>query len=328
MGLDAAKITLDVISQKHPERTQWEVVWPDYRLAYEGGYSFLRAAGQLSLASNQTLSSSSISTTATPAQVAFNTPRRRFLRQLEGEPNAVYSSIWERAEYVNYFSAILDYFRHWLFSEPPNIRAADGDDPPDWFEDFAADANGSGESLIDFAKSAFLDVLLCRRSGWMVRSDPDEPTAAVLKQYKADEIVDWQNDAKGELEWVVLHKLETRREFPGERKQVEVYTYCDADQWAEWEVVKDEQGNGKLKVIDGGPHGIGKVPFVMFEVPHGLWIADKLFAWQIGLFNQWTRLKSAMLLGCIMQPYIKSNDPNASSRIFGEGILYHLRTAE
>lgn len=323
--------TLEELRRKHPEHANWHYVWPDYRLAFKGGYEFLWAAG--------TVSNWRYGTTTDAGQSnsrigpAFSTPRRRFLKQLEGEPNEVYLSIWDRAEYINYLGGILNYFDSWLFSVKPNVAASEGQEKPDWWEDIDRDATGNRLGFLDFFKALFLEALLCRRAGLMLGRQESVATdigkGVALTPFTAEEIWDWQCNEAGELLWVVLGKCREERAFPDVRKKIETITYLDAQEWTTWEIVREDDGE-KARKIGEGVHGLGKVPFVMLEIPPGLWVTDKLFAWAMGLFNQWTRLRSAMLVGCIMQPYILSgeNRETASSRIFGEGILLHLRASD
>lgn len=325
-NIDYAHLTLE-----HPERQNWRNKWPDYRLAYKGGYEFLSSAGMAIGPPAGTLTAAASLFTS---PVSLQTPRRRFLRQLEGEPNAVYASVWDRAYYVNYLGGILDYYRHYLFSQPPNICPGDEEEPPDWWAQFSVNANGSGKSFVEFVRDAFLDVEIERYAGWLIGcntgvAEPEEGSQDVaLTHYRADEILDWQKDACGNLEWVMLEKVTNRREFPEERKEYREYTYIDRSEWQTWQVVTDNDGAKQVKSIASGVHGLDEVPFVMFEIPHGLWITDKLYSWQIDIFNKMVRLGNAQLMGCIIQPFIKSSDPNASSRIFGEGILLTLKSKD
>ena len=114
------------------------------------------------------------------------------------------------------------------------------------------------------------------------------------------------------------------------RRRIQTYTLLNRDEWKTWEVTQDEQGQDALTPIGESRHGLGNVPFVMMELPHGLWITDRLYAWQVGLFNQWTRLKNAMTLGCVLQPAMTTNEPGnaAAQRIIGEGIMLTLRAGD
>jgi hypothetical protein len=324
---------LDQISKKHPDLVKWLGRLNDYQLLYVGGADMLAAAG--------TFGSNRVSDTGAAGSLAvisstFNRPVRRFLHQLEGEPNPVYFARWNRAYYIGYLPAIIDYFCQWLFSAPPNIGAVDAGETqnelPDWYQPFYDDCDGAGTSFMDFARDAFLNVCIFRRSGWLIGCNTEEPEGdakAILTPYTQFEIYDWQRDSYGQLEWVVLHKETTRRDFPGERRAYETYTYVDREKWESYEVVKgDTKDTDKLKMLGGADHGCGKVPFVMMEIPEGLWIADKLASVQVQLFNQMNMLSNAELMGCIMQPYILTDDDRetAQSRIFGENILLHLKT--
>lgn len=324
-------ITYAELAREHPERERWKYKWPEYRLAYRGGHDFLLSAGEMVRSRDGT----AITTPFVEVPVSQATPRRRFLRQLEGEPNEVYAAYWDRAFYVNYLGGILDYFRHYLFSQPPILQPSEpGKEPPEWWAPFFKDCTGNGKSFVEFVRDVFLDVEIDRYAGWLIGSNVDiaRPTAAddriALTAYKAEDILDWQCDRQGNLEWIILQKCETRREFPGERVKYVEITYIDRQAWGTWEVLTDAKGQHTLTLMDTAVHGLGDVPFQFFEIPHGLWITDKLFSWQVDIFNRMCRLGNAMLIGCIIQPFISSNDPNASARIFGEGVLLNLKAGD
>lgn len=322
--MDPTTITLEALSRKHPERTKWEGRWADYLLAYRGGFEFLAAAGKSTTTSHASRSGDSFAAIAGSGKRA-----RRFLWQLEGEPDAKYQSRWERASYVNYLAAIVDYFRHWLYSQPPQIRPVEQAEAPEWWSAFYENASGGGMSLIDVARESFLDVLLQRRAGWLIgRSDGvasrDDVT---LTSYSGLEILDWQCNASGELEWVTLCKEQLVREFPADRTQAEIVTYVDRESWHSWEIRAKEAGQ-ELEYLGGADHGLGVVPFVMREIPHGLWVADKLFAPCMSLFNRSAMLEYGEHLGCYIQPYMRTLEGrDAESRVLGDGILLNLRAS-
>lgn len=326
------EVSLEQLTSRNPDRIRWEPKWSDYRLLYRGGDDMLRAAGQLV----NTRISSTLQTQVTNALTpqAFSGLRnRRFLYQLEGEPDPVYYALWNRAYYLNYLSAILDYFRHWLFSEEPNIRPRAGDDAPDWWESFFENANGAGKNLCDFARDVFLDVLVCRRAGWLIGrntaiAEQGDDESVVLTPYPAEQIYDWERDSAGELKWVVLGTRQSVRDFPERRLEVEQYTFIDRDTWQTWQVKKGTDPNGtddELIPIGEGQHGLGKVPFVMIEIPEGLWITDKLAMPCTDLFNKHNRLTSALINGCVVQPWMKTDDHTKSSITFGEGYYVKLK---
>lgn len=342
--MDFSKITLDDLSTEHPQRVMWQGAWADYDLLYRGGMEMKRAAGM-----------SVLTVSAAGASVPFNDlmagRRRRFLRQLEGEPDISYIARWEYCFYTNYVGVIIDYFRHWLFSQTPQIRPkieadtpeeladAEAPEPPDWFDAFMRDATGSGTSFFDLGKQVFGDVLVLQRSGWLIGlpdavgesgdSDDDEDAPPVsLTVYKASEIYDWQEDSSGCLEWILLQKKTDRREFPEKRRQVEVRTYVDRDSWAAWEIIQDPDTKETTPtLIAEGKHGLGEVPFEWMVVPQGLWVMNKLASWAIDLFNQESMLTTSQLQSCFLQPYIKSAEASesATNRIMGSSVVLQLR---
>jgi len=319
-------ITLDALLKKHPERVKWESRWSDYVLAYRGGHEFLAAAGT---GGGTAQSSASIA-----GALGYGKRTRRFLWQLEGEPDSKYASRLERASYINYVAAIIDYFRHWLYSQPPQIRPTEQVEAPNWWAGFCENASGGGLSFVDVARDSFLDVLLCRRAGWLIGSAQnvagrDDDNRVVLTPYGAGDILDWQQNACGELDWITLCKEQTVRAFPDDRVRTKVITYLDRQEWHSWEVRSNGEGGDNAEYLGGAEHGLGEVPFVLREIPHGLWVADKLFSPCMSLFNRTAMLEYGEHLGCYLQAYMRTHEGrDAESRILGEGLMLNLRAAQ
>lgn len=320
-------VTIQDLRREHPTRERCKYLWEDYRLLYQGGHEFKRAAGVQGwnlIGRPETIWDS-------VANGFANQRNRRFLYQWEGEPDPVYETLWQRSEYINYVSAIVDYFCQWLFTEPPQINPVEGSKSPDWFAPFTANATGGGRSFVDFVKDSFLGVLQSQRGGWLIGRDDSVAAVSakddqvILTPYIANEIFDWQHDCSGELEWIVLCKKQQFRDFPAQREEIETFTYLDRAQWQSWDVVKD--GKTENLTTDGPvAHNLGKVPFVELAVPPGMWILDKIAQPCIGLYNRWNRLKNAEALACIVQPYLVSSDGD-TSRVVGEGPIMKLRPA-
>lgn len=334
-GIDYA-----VISKQHPEKAKWGAVLDNYRLLYKGGEDFLLAAGQ----QWQTRAQNSQATTGGIALIdgmATSKRRRRFLYQLEGEPDVKYFGRWERAYYIGYYGSIIDYFTGWLFTQKPEIRPIEGD-APKWWSEFYRNCNGRTVNLLDFVRDSFRDSLIVRRAGWLIGT-ADMATAtmteaeaeaagmagAYLSPFAIDDIVDWDVDAGGDLNWIILRKCTTQREFPREREQVETFMYVDRDRWRAWRTYQNPQGREgtkELQDVGQGEHGLGKVPFAWFEIPHGLWVGNKLAGWQTSMFNQGCMLDYSRLVSCFPQPTITTHEGDqAQSRIFGEGLILNLR---
>jgi hypothetical protein len=325
--VDLDNIRIEDLLNEHPDRLTWSFRWPDFRLLYEGGDKFIRSAGDMVY----TRSGGGTAGSVSPHEPSGNRRRRRFLWQLEGEPDNKYLSRWDRSAYANYAQAIMDYFRQWLWTTQPVFRCDDGEDQPDWFVDFFKNANGNGKPLMDVGKDSFLDLLTVRRCGWLLgRSDnvAADDADVVITPYSAEEILDWERSNSGELEWIILAKERSHREFPDRRMTVKTITYLDREQWRTWELTQAQETQElNAEVVGSGTLNIGRVPFVFKEIPHGLWIADKLFSPCVSLFNRQCMLEYAQHMGCFLQPYIKTNEDHTSarSRILGEGVLLRLR---
>lgn len=333
---------VECLGERHPLYTRWAPHWEDFRLLYKGGQELLAAAGQWrSGFRSDNGNGAFLASAILPSSSGSSWRRpRRFLFQLEGEPDAKYDARWNRAFYLGYMGAIIDYFRHWLFSQPPVIRpvtekdAEEPEEAPDWWDSFSTDCDGAGTDFLAFVREAFLDVLVCQRAGWMLTSAlaEDEGGAArtVLTRFAPEDILDWQRDARGELEWVLVRKRDAVRQFPRARADVETFTFVDRTRWRSWQTRQGADGKAQLEVVGEGEHDVGCVPFVMLEVPEGLWPANKLASWQVDLFNQDNMLSYGELMSCFLQPYVRSHEgqSTAESRIMGEGIIFHLRCGQ
>ncbi len=335
--IDYSQVSFEDLQQEHPERMQWKEAWSRYRQLYRGGEEFLRAAGL-----QASTRAGTVQTTGAPLidAMASRNRRRRFLYQLEGEPDTKYISRWERAYYIGYIGAIIDYFRHWEFSQPPIIRSLDSEESPDWHAPFMRNADGNGKSFVDFVKDAFGETLQVRRAGWLigtpssdigartqVDAGDDDPPPVTLTCYPAEDIVDWQENDAGELEWILLRKERLERVFPARRRKVEIRTLVTRTNWAAWEILEDAKTT-TVTLIAQSEHALGCVPFVWLEVPHGLWVTNKLASWQVNLFNQMSMLDYGQLVSCFLQPALTTGEDGADERVFGEGIVLHLRAGD
>jgi len=351
--INYSAVTMDALNQEHPERMNWGAAWVDYELIYKGGLEYKRAAGMVAT----TIASLQAGNNGLPFMdlMANRGRRRRFLFQLEGEPDTKYVSRWERCFYTGYTGVIVDYFRHWLFSQQPQIRPkieiedgediadAEAPDAPEWFDVFMANAKGDGTSFYDLGKQVFGDTLIFRRAGWLIGApdlvglhpddnDGDTDPPVCLTPYNAREIYDWQEDANGKLEWILLGKKSFRRDFPDQRREVEIRTLIDRDSWGAWEIINDPKDpNAKQpQLLASGQHGLGEVPFEWLTVPEGLWVLNKLAAWAVDLFNQESMLSAMQLEACFLQPYIRSAEgtEDATNRILGSGVVLQLRAQD
>jgi hypothetical protein len=328
--VDLGNIDPEQLRAEHPTRARWKAAWENYRLLYVGGEEFISAAGEAVTARENAAPAQS---QAIISALNPNKPWRRFLYQLDGEPHTKYVNRWQRAVYLNYLAAILDFHRHWLYSQPPRMRPEDAEEAPDWFGDFGQNCNGGGKGLVDFMRDEFLDVMLYRYGGHLlgretadvggISKDNDGPRV-VLTPYNATEILDWQHDDRGELEWILLEKRRRVRAFPDERVEVRIVTYVDRTQWGAWECTTAKDKGDVFELVGQGVHGLDRVPFVWHEIPEGLWITNKLAQWQTNLFNQLSMLEYGALLSCFLQPARKRPKDASTNDVYGEGNVLNL----
>src|ERR1017187_8706387 len=76
----------------------------------------------------------------------------QYLIKGQREPADIYAERVNRCGYDNYIGSIIDWYAATLFRIAPEIIYPD----KDWFGKFSKDANGSGKSLLDMMRDAFI----------------------------------------------------------------------------------------------------------------------------------------------------------------------------
>jgi hypothetical protein len=139
--------------------------------------------------------------------------------------------------YFNYFALICNYYPGHLFSYPlvlqQNSRAMNG-----YYKNFSENCNIIGTDFVDYERNA----LTCALVGGRQISEiciPDVQAENMqdwenlgggnlyLKSWEADEIIDWQEDDYGNLEWIKFFKKTIVKTSP----------YDDAKEKLQWTII-------------------------------------------------------------------------------------------
>lgn len=235
-----------------------------------------------------------------------------YLIKMPSEGDARYAHRIKMATYQPYFGQIVDQFASDLFARTFEITpAADASDPTTPGEDtadsyyalFAKDADGGGHSFVDVVRDVLTTALVHKR-GVLVVDAPEKPEGVEpatkaeedelgLSRYYAyelpvEQLIDWERDKDGDLEWAIIRTCEQRRVGPGDsrREIVERFTVWTVgdDGKAAWEryAVRYTEDT-RPKADDDVPLEVertstefGAIPIHVLELPDGLHVGGKI----------------------------------------------------
>ncbi len=270
------------IMGEHREYTAKRRMWRTYRHLYAGGEEIRQNASE------------------------YLAPRQR-------EPRDVYSERLSRVFYENYAGSIVDWYAATLFRREP-ILSFEGENgrAKEFFGQFAEDCDLKGTALSDFFRKRFTETLVYgasyvlidfpRREGWAgSRAEEDALgiSRAYLVGYTPEDLVNWQRDGRGNLEWAVIRLKEPG---PGEKDRDGYWVRYDRTEYSLY------RSDGKREeLIDRGLHGLapfGRVPLIEMTVPEGLWLMNKAALLQLEHFNKSNALSWALTMGLFAMPVV------------------------
>lgn len=298
-----------LISQRHPEyRT---TTWRRCRAFYKGGSALLEDSAVL--------------------QDVF--PKHLV------ERSDVYQERCRRAFYLNYCAPIVDWYIAGLASDPVRLGVEDEEGetqeglaelkaPDDYWDEFFEDVSKPGGETCTFQNHMLEQLrtaLQCRRVWTLVdlpeMRDPDAPPAmnlaeqekrgeldAYLVHVEPEEVIDWEADDSGELNWAIRWTRETpRADWRASRTEiVERFMVYDRETWERYEIrypTRDKKPDAEAPVflVARGAHSFPRVPLVPFVLPEGLWAMGKLESPARAHFNKrnaldWAEHKSLLPL--------------------------------
>jgi len=209
------------------------------------------------------------------------------------EPSDVHTERHALALYQNHAGPMVSLIAAMLFSDAPSWEGLEGD----YWDGLANDCDGKGTPWRQWWRDRFEDAQTGRKSFvWVnlpargedtvVASRADEERAGLLDAYlvafTADQVIDWETDARGRLLWLIAHDVvESRPELGAERGRVHRWRYIDAQviRVFEWQATKDRRDpadTDDAPEVAAIPHGFGRVPVVALALPAGLWTMGKL----------------------------------------------------
>jgi hypothetical protein len=272
------------------------------------------------------------------------------------EAEEVYRERLKRAFYIPYPGSIIDKLVAELMSKPLTFEleattdsSDDGgsegstedvnQDLPSFYTDLIKNCGKLGGkkcSINQFAREQIFTALQCQ-TAWALVDMPKAPQGGYVNRAEQDKagalnayicpidpecVIDWQEKEDGELEWVLIQDLITKRESIEQNRNMVTlrWRYFREQDWAIYQITYDKtkKPNGPtdtedVELVDQGLHSFQRVPVRRLALPDGLWAMGKLEAMARAHLNQRNALSWGQLKALFPVPvlYAMTPDPKA-----------------
>lgn len=257
----------------------------------------------------------------------------------------------QEAVYRNYLGPIIDFFTSLLFTSKPVAKAKVGKDvveePGDYYEAFRKDCDRGGTDIDALFKRLLTDALVAGVS-WVrighpvAESDPRNLAEfersgigdSWIRQVDNEDVLDWDYDDSGVLEWAVVHSAKSKRISLSDTSnwitetwehflpdRIEIYRISYAQN-------KRPEANTEVPLVETIPHRYGVVPLYRVELPPGLWVANRLETPQLGHFRLSNAQTWGMTATCYAMSVVKVNDPERFKQTMGAGYGFMIKPDE
>lgn len=290
-GAAGAIVLMQTINREHPEYTARKATWRRYKDLYLGGEQLRAHAAE-------------------------------YLLRRHKEPGEVYQERLNRVFYQNYIGSIVDWYAATLMHREPALMLEGTDaGAKDFYSLLANDCDLKGTSLSEFFRKRFVEALVCGTSYLVVdfpratgpaltRAEEDAAgtSRAYLTDYGADEIINWNYDPNGGMDWAVIRTscLQQSKVTDARWEQETRWIYYDRENFQ----VYRQAGEGKpIEQIDVGRHALaslGRVPLFRMRVTEGLWLMNRAALLQLEHFNKSNALGWALTMGLFAMPVVYS----------------------
>ena len=282
------------IDREHPDYEARKQTWRKYRDLYAGGEQFRQRA-----------------------QV--------YLMTRQKEPGSVYQERLRQVFYQNYVGSIVDWYGATLFHREPVMQVdAATEETRRFLAEFCEDCNRKGTSLTDFYRELFIDSLVVGESFVLVdfpqcdgmatsrgAEDALGMSQAHLVGLKAEEVINWSQDERGQYEWVVVRTKRVRKPRVEELawKTETNWWYFDRAEYKRYRLWEGAE-EGEPTLVSEGAHGLaklGQVPLYPLGQGPGTWLLNKAASLQMEHFNKANALAWAQTMGLFAVPVVYSD---------------------
>jgi hypothetical protein len=301
---------MNEIDFEHPDYASHKGMWQMYRDLYAGGHQLKNSASE-------------------------------YLLRRQKEPLDVYSERLHRAFYQNYIGSIVDWYAATLFRRAPSFHFTGGlDSGREFLSSFADDCDARGTKLSDFFRQLLTDALVAGQAHLLIdfprathrpvnraEEDAEGISRAYLVRYRAEDLINWSTDSRGDYEWVVLrHKQKRQPRFDSTEIVEETrWMYFDREHFRTYRRIEAAGKTNPIELIDEGLHGLAalqRVPLQTLRITEGLWLMNKAAHLQLEHFNKSNALGWAITMGLFAMPVIYSD--REWNQIVGESYYVQL----
>ena len=184
------------------------------------------------------------------------------------------------------------------------------------------DCDLKGTNLHEFFRQRFVQMLVCgcsfmvvdfpRRAGRRRRGRRKTRAGrsrAYLMDYTPDEVINWNYDQTGGLDWVVIRTscLQQSKVTDAKWEKETRWIYYDRENF---QVYRKAGEARPIELIDEGRHGLAaqrRVPVFEMRVTEGLWLMNKAALLQLEHFNKSNALSWALTMGLFATPVVFSD---------------------
>ncbi len=299
------------INREHPEYAARKAMWRQYQDLYAGGERFRLNAAQYLLRRNR-------------------------------EPGQIYQERLERVFYENYIGSIVDWYAATLMRREPMLTFEGTDEGAKaFYAAFADDCDCKGTTLSEFFRRQFVQTLVYGASYTVVdfpraagpsrtraEEDASGRSRAYLVDYSPEEVINWNYDESGGLDWIVLRTscLQQSRVTDAQWERETRWIYYDRENF---QIYRKTGERGGIELVDEGRHGLaalGRVPVFRMTISDGLWLVNKAALLQLEHFNKSNALSWALTMGLFATPVVYSD--REWDQIVGESYYIQLGSGD
>ena len=299
------------INREHPEYIARKAMWRQYQDLYAGGERLRANASE-------------------------------YLVRRHKEPAEVYGERLSRVFYENYAGSIIDWYAATLLRREP-IMLFEGHDAAAkaFYNLLADDCDLKGTNLSDFFRRQFVQALVCGSSYAVVdfprtgaaalnraEEDASGRSRAYLVDYSPEEVINWNYDSAGGLEWAVIRTscLQQSKVTDAKWEKETRWIYYDRENF---QIFRKAAEDRPMELVDEGRHGLAalrRVPLFEMKVSDGLWLMNKAALLQLEHFNKSNALAWALTMGLFATPVVYSD--REWNQIVGESYYIQLGSGD
>ena len=295
------------INREHPEYAAGKSMWRQYQDLYAGGERLRENASA-------------------------------YLVRRHKEPGEIYSERLSRVFYENYIGSIIDWYAATLLRREPVLLFEGSDSAAKGFYTLLSDdCDLKGTNFSEFFRQRFVQALVCGRSYLVVdfpratnplltRAEEDATgrSRAFLVDYAADEIINWNHDQTGTLDWAVIRTscLQQSKVTDARWEKETRWIYYDRENF---QIYRKAGEGSPIELIDEGRHAMAalrRLPLFQLRVSEGLWLMNKAALLQLEHFNKSNALSWALTMSLFAMPVVYSD--REWNQIVGESYYIQL----